>query len=921
MLMRMEAKDIYKLSVDDIFKKFNASTEGLSDEEALQRQKIYGKNKLEVKQKNKLLNDFLNQFKDLLILILIISGLISIFLESYRDAVVLFTIVIINAIIGFIQEYKAEKILDSLKSLVKAKAHLQRSGKLTEISAEEIVPGDIIILEAGDRVPADIRLIEENDLGANDFSLTGESNPVRKFIHEIAETVLLGDRNNMVFMGTTIATGNGKGVAVAIGMQTEIGRIANLSHKTEDELSPLQKELNHVARKMAIIAGCIGGLLFFGGLFREFGLKEAFVFAIAVAASCVPQGMPTQVSVALSLSAGRLAKQKAIIKKLSGVETLGSTHIICTDKTGTLTKNEMTVQHCIIGKNHFSISGVGYEPKGSIFDLSGKEISAAHLKQLKLFFETGILASNAEILPPDPEHPVWHAIGDPTEAALITLAEKVGLSKKVLNQEYQELKEFPFDACRKMMSSIRQINAQTIRAYIKGAPLITLDKCARYFDGQEVKPLTKDQKQYFSQQDEEYAKKAYRVLAYAYRDLSNFNQDLKIQDVERDLTFLGLVAMMDPPRDEVKAAIEAAKQAFIRIIIITGDYALTASAIAQKIGIGAEISVITTNDLAKMSDISLLHSLIHKNIIFSRTSPEDKLRIVDLLKRAGEIIAVTGDGVNDAPALKRADIGVAMGKTGTDVAKESSEIVLIDDSFATLVSAIKEGRIIYTNLKKTITSSITSNGGELFTVLLSLLFGYLYDIPMAILAIQILAVDLGGEMLPLTFLTWDPGEKDIMKEAPRNPTDYILNNRRLFDIAWTGFLMGLFAYLNFILLSVREDFSWVGFSDLDSLVYARGLTLSYVTIVFIQWMNILSRRTKTKVLSSYLWSSPRLLLGYLFSIILLLNISYNPYISQFLQTGPLKLSDWLMAILAAIIFLIIRETYKKLSFSYKKGLI
>lgn len=945
---------MYQLSVEDVLKRYKTTPEGINEKEAKERQIIYGKNKLEVKQKNKMFTRFFKQFTDPMVIILTISGLIAFSLNNIRDAIVLFFIVALNIIISFVQEFKAEKVLDSLKILVKAKAKVMRSGKLIEMNAEDIVPGDIINMEAGDRVPADVRIIEESNFSANDFSLTGESNPVKKFIHAIDREVHLGDRNNLLFMGTTIATGKGKGVIIATGMKTEIGRIADMSRTTSEERSPLQKQLDHVAKKLTLVAGLIGIAIFMAGSFRELSLNESLIFALSVASSIVPQALPTQISIALSLSAGRLSRKKTIIKKLSAVETLGSTHVICTDKTGTLTTNEMTVQEILFGKKRYSVSGVGYEPNGKFFlnenenETENKmEISPEENKFLKPLFLTGIFASTAQISPPDKEHHTWYAIGDPTEAALITLGEKANLNQKKLNETCEELKVFSFDAARKMMTSIRKTPTEKneaatsaasiistksamseistmstektnssktpIRAYIKGAPLIILERCTHYLDGAEIKPMTEKHRKFLIAEDENFAKQAYRILAFAYRDLNEYNEKITMTDVEQQMTFIGMAAMMDPPRTEVKDAMAAAKKAYIRIIVITGDFALTAKAIAQKIGLGDEtnINVIANKELEKMSDLELLHSLIKENIIFSRTAPEDKLRIVDLLKRAGEIVAVTGDGINDAPALKRADIGVAMGKTGTDVAQESAEIVLMNDSFATLVDAIREGRIIYANLKKTIIGTLMACMGELSIVLLSMFFGFYFDMPLSILAIQILAIDMGGEFLPLTALTWDPGEKNIMTEPPRSPTDYILNKRRLMDIAWTSILMGILTYGNFLLFAPREGFSWKGFSNLDSPLYFQALTLSYVTIVFIQLANILSLRTKQSIFSKYLWSNRRLLISYALSIILVLNVSYNPYLSKLLQTGPLNMSDWLMAIAAAGLFLLIQEIYKK----------
>ncbi len=913
--MEQHKIDYYRLSVADTLANLKSQAEGLKIEDAAQRLTFYGKNELISIQKEPTILKFLKQFKDLMVIILIVAGSLSFFLREYRDAIIMFVIVLINASIGFIQEYKAEKVMDSLKSLVKAKAVVIRNGQEIEVNGSELVPGDIVQLEEGQSVPADLRIIKENTLGTNDFSLTGESNPTRKFIHEINGDCALGDRNNMVFMGTTVAVGNGLGIVTATGMQTEIGRIANLSQQTVEELSPLQKELNHLAKNLTLIIIIVAGSLFIFGLLLKFSLKEAFLFALGISAACVPEGLPAQVSVALSLAAGRLAKQNAIVKKLSAIETLGSTHIICTDKTGTLTKNEMTVQKIMIGLRSLEVSGIGYENNGKVLDEQGNPLSEKELKDYQLFFENGVFASNARVNPPDSEHNNWYAIGDPTEAALMTLANKAGLDAAKMDESFTELHEFTFDSVRKRMSSLRQMNGH-VGIYVKGSPQSVLLKCEKIWDGKTVRAITEEDRKAIQSQDDACALSALRNLGYAYKEIPSYSEALKMEEVESGLTWLGLVSMIDPPREEVKDAMDAALKANIRVIIITGDYALTAKAIAEKIGLNStkeqkEIVVVNGEELHKISDIDLLHKLIYSNIVFARTAPEDKLRIVGLLKKVGEIVAVTGDGVNDAPALKKADIGVAMGKTGTDVAKNSSGIILLDDSFATLVTAIKEGRVIYQNLKKTIMSSLTSNGGELFALLLSIPGSLLMGFPISIITVQILAIDLVGEMLPLTFLTWDPPQPRIMTEAPRNPEEHIMNKFSIIDLTWSGLLMGGIAYINFILIFIRENKSLQHIST-DDPFYFKATTLTYISIVFVQWANILSRRAGGRefVISSYLWSNKRLLLGYAISLFFLLVIVYNPFISQFTRTAPLGLIDWAYALGGALVYLAIRESKK-----------
>jgi len=905
----------YQRSVEEILKTLSTRREGLSEKDAPRRLEFYGRNKLATGKRDPLIFKLLREFKDLMVIILIVAGLLSIYMDDYRSATIMFLIVIINALIGFFQEYKAERIMNSLKMLIAAKAKVLRDDKLVEIESVQLVPGDIVRLEEGDAVPADLRVFEEHELSTNDFALTGESNPTRKFTHAIDGEVAIGDRNNIAFMGTTVATGNAYGIAVKTGMQTEIGRIAHLSQELKTELSPLQQELNYLAKKITIITLAVAGILFVIALGVHFTLREAFIFAVGVASAMVPEGLPAEVSVALSLAAGRLAQKKAVIKKLSAVETLGATHVICTDKTGTLTKNEMTVQKLLIGDREFEVTGVGYEPKGDICDKAGCLVPKQETEQYKLFFETGVFASNAKVNPPDKTHPNWYCIGDPTEAALITLGEKMGLNPSAMDKQFPEIREFAFDAARKRMSSVRKRDGKTI-AYVKGAPLSVLACCTHIWDGEKVRLITNEDREFIRQKSDEYASQALRNLGYAYRELPNYHEDMKMAEVERQLIWLGQVSMIDPPREEVAAAMEMAKKAFIRVIIITGDYALTAEAIAKKIGLagdekGKGLMMVTGDELSKMTDFELLQKLIYTNLIFARTSPEDKLRIVNLIKRAGEVVAVTGDGVNDAPALKRADIGVAMGKTGTEVAKDSSEIILLDDSFATLVSAVKEGRTIFQNIKKSTFACLTTNTGELTAVLLSLAAAALFKTPMAILGLQILAIDLVGQLLPVTFLTWDPTQEGIMNQAPRNPSDHVFNRKTLISMAWTGLLMGAIGFANFLWLFQRNGFSPWGIQDSNPL-YFRAITLTYVSLVLISWMNILSKRTADgeSIFSRYLWSNGRLLLSFVFSLILVCGLVYIPIVQNFLSTAPLIWSDWLYAVLGALIYLAIYEAVK-----------
>lgn len=906
-------KPFYQLSNQESLSKLESSKKGLSNTESASRQKVYGQNKLSVINRKNPFSLYISQFKDLMIILLIISSLIAFYLNDLRTAIILLVIVFLNSLIGFIQEFKAEKILESLKAIIHPQAKVFRAGKLLETNSEDLVPGDLVFVEAGDAVPADLRIIEEMNLSTNDFALTGESNPTRKFSHQINGEVELSERNNLIFMGTTVATGHAYGLVIGTGMNTELGKIANLSQSTRQEMSPLQIELNNLAKKLTFGTILLSLLLASIALKENFSFKEAFIFAIGIAASMVPQGLPAQVSVALSLSAGRLAKQKAIIKKLSSVETLGSTSIICTDKTGTLTKNEMTVQNLLCNQKIYKVTGNGYEPAGK-FILNKKDLDQDQLKSLEFFLLTGYFASNARISPPDSHHPNWYCIGDPTEGAMISLAAKAGLDLAELDETSPELSEFSFDSVRKRMSSIRDLNGKNY-LFVKGSPLSILEKCTHIQIDQKIRPITSKDIDFIKKYDDQWAFNAMRNLGFAYKPLDHNWKKISMENAESKLIFLGLVSMIDPPRIEVAAAMAAAHLAQIKVIIITGDYALTAYAIAQKIGLAnpKQIQLIDGKKLRQLSDHQLSKILEADHLIFARTSPEDKLRIVELLKKKGEIIAVTGDGINDAPALKSAHIGVAMGKTGTEVAKESAEIILTDDSFSTLVNAIQEGRIIFQNLRKTILSCITSNGGELFTVLISLAMGAIFQIPIAITAVQILAIDLIAEMLPLTALTWDPPLSSLMEEKPRNTKAHLLDFKNILDLIFSGFLMGALAYGNYFLLISGSNWEIASLTT-DSSNYMRATALTYITIVFCQFANILSRRAgKNSVFSKYIYSNKKLLLAFATSIFLICNIIYNPTIAYYFGTAPLITNDWIMGIVAGFLYLIIREGSKKFS--------
>lgn len=899
----------YRLAPDEVLAQLRSKPEGLSAGEAARRLEQLGPNSLKVANKEPWPLTYAQQFKDLMILLLLASSAISLYLGDARTAIVLLALVFFNTAIGFLQEFKAEKLMESLEKLVVAKARVLRGSKLVEVPSSELVLGDVVYIEEGDSVPADVRVLDEEELATNDFALTGESNPTRKFVHAIAANVGIAQRQNLVFMGTTAATGHGHGVVVATGMNTELGRIASLSQDIDTSLSPLQKEMNHIAARVTqgtvLLCAILLPISIRGGL----GNKEAFLFAIGIASSIIPQGLPAEINTALAQAAGKLARARALVKKLSAVETLGACAVICTDKTGTLTKNEMTVQSLLIGKTEYGVTGTGYETNGEIVDESGKPLDKKTLAEIELFFATGAMASNAKVNPPDAEHATWYCLGDPTEGAIITLACKAGVDPAELDKKHKELKEFQFDSARKRMSSVREYNGK-IYLFVKGAPESVLGLSTKLWDHGHARPLERADRTFFTKYNERLAGQAMRNLAFAYRELPSFDaKTMHLEDVEKDLIFLGMVSELDPLREEVPAAMVAARKAHIKISIVTGDYAITAKAIAVRAKLADnpdDIVVVSGEELQDLSDMQVLSLARRGSVIFSRVAPEDKLRIVKLVQDSGRVVAVTGDGINDAPALKRADIGVAMGLTGTDVAKQSAEIVLLDDSFHTLVGAIQQGRTIFQNIKKGTLSCFTSNAAELVVNLVSLAAATIFRVPLAMSVMEILAIDLIAELFPIAALGWDKADGEVMIEEPRDPHDHILNTKSILDLLWCGVLIGGFAFINYLWFYYRHGANPQDFPSVNPLHF-QATALTYLTIVLCQLANILQRRSSNGLFTRYQFHNKQLWLAMALSIFCILNIIYNPWIAPYFQAGSLGVVDWLLAISAAALFIAIRE--------------
>jgi len=909
----MPDRQYFQMSVQEALDSLGTTPKGLPRDEAERRFNELGPNELTAELKAPKWMIFVSQFKDLLVLILIIAAVISFTIGSVRDGAVMMAIVVVNAIIGFVQEYKAEKIVDSLKNLISSPAKVMIDGELSEVSQDKLVPGDVIYIEAGDRIPADMRIIESFDLRTNDFSLTGESTPQGKGTNAIAEAAVIGDRDNMAYVGTTAASGTATGVVVATGMNTEMGKIANMTQETSETQSPLEKELGALARWLTTLVAIIGTILFVVSMWQGFGLLTSMIYALGIAVALVPQALPAQVTVAMSATSKRLAEQRAVVKSLPAVETLGSTSVICTDKTGTLTKNEMTVTKLWFNGGHYEMTGVGYEPEGEILGPDGQELKQEQIDEIEIMMDAATMASNAEIHEPDEEHSGWYPVGDPTEAALVAMSTKLGTRSPTEDEENPELQEFPFDSERKRMSSVREFGEHKQLA-MKGATRSVLSVCKSiYRDGKAV-PITEDDKEKIVAISEDYSSEALRVLAIAFRPLGTDDRDYTMEEVERDVTFLGLTGMIDPPKEGVAESMEECHEAQIRTFIMTGDHAVTAQAVGREIGLsreGREAPVITGQELHSMRDSALTEAMEGTDaMIFSRVDPEDKLRIVKLLEAQREVVAVTGDGVNDAPALKRADIGVAMGRIGTDVAKEASELVLLDDSFPTLVDAVQEGRTIYANLRKTVLASMTTNAAELAVVLLGLAAVSLRNWAIPILAIQILAIDLLAEILPLTALTFDPSGENIMREPPRDPAAHIMNRSTATEVIFLGVLMGALAFANFGLFMWRNGITFT-VDHADAFMYARATTVTYLTIGYCQFINVLSRRyERTSLFNRNFWNNRTLLWSIVISIVMTSVAVYGPFVSDWLAFARLSSTDWVYVLGSAAVYLVVFEFIK-----------
>jgi len=867
---------------------------GLNSDEVAKRLEKYGPNALKEAPPRSLLAMFLDQLKETLVLILIVAAIVSGFLGEWADTVVILIIVVLNSVLGVIQENKAEQALKALKAMTKAHVKVLRDGKVTQIEVDGLVPGDVFMLEAGDSVPADARLVEVASLRVNEAALTGESVPVEKDLKVIGEDdPPIGDRKNMVFMGTIVTGGRGKAVVVGTGMDTELGRIAQMLQETPPDPTPLQRQLASLGKTLGIAAGIIVAVVFITGLLRGEDVLGMFLTAVALAVAAIPEGLPSVVTIVLALGVTRMSERNAVIRRLPAVETLGVATYICSDKTGTLTKNEMTVTRIYVDQQFFEITGTGYTPEGEFITGDGQKVNPMQQKVPELMLLGGLLNSDARL---EQTGKGYQIIGDPTEGALIVAGAKAGLTKEEAEAKYRRLKEIPFDSERKMMTTFHKMH-DTVVSFTKGAPDVLLSRCTKVILDEGIIPLTEELIQNYLQVNSRLASQGQRVLALAYREWTELPDNPTTDTAERDLTFVGFYAIQDPPRPEVKDAVEVSRKAGIKTVMITGDHQETALAIAKTLTIYREgDEVLTGSQLEQMSDEELKKHVL-KTTVYARVSPEHKLRIVAALKEHNQVVAMTGDGVNDAPALRRADIGAAMGITGTEVAKEASAMVLLDDNFATIVNAVREGRTIYSNIRKSIEFLLSCNTGEIITIFSAILFG----LGSPLTPIQILWMNLVTDSLPALALGVEPPETGVMEKPPRDPKAGVFSGGVGIDIVIQGAVIGFLALSAF----------WLGLNWGRTLEEAH--TMAFLTISFSQLVHAFNARNFEESLFSIGIGTNRALVGAFFaSAALQLIVIFVPFLRNLFETAVLRFSDWLLVIGLCLVPLLVVEVQKAL---------
>jgi Ca2+-transporting ATPase len=890
------AQEWHVFTIGEVEERLPSTRQGLTQEEAAERLRTYGRNELREEPGETVVQIFFRQFRSFLMRILLVATVISLIIGETVDALAILVILLLNGVLGTAQEWQAEQAIHQMKRMLGLRTVVIRQGDLQEIDVAEVVPGDLIVLEPGKKVPADIRLREASGLEADEAALTGESIPVEKDARPLAPGTPLSERTNMAYMGTVIVNGHAKGYAVATGMRTEFGQIAQLSRETRRERTPLMERLDRLGSTIGKITLVLAAVALGLGLFQGLPLFEMFLLGISLAVAFIPEGLPAVITMTLALGVKELARKQCLIRHLPASETLGSVTVICTDKTGTLTKNEMTVIGIRLPSGAvFEVTGTGYEPKGSFLP-KGEQADPGTKEGLSALLTAGIRCNNATLIREGTEYRI---IGSPTEGALVVAARKAGFSEQE-SRSPLPVTEFSFDSARKRMTMVYPLETGYI-AYVKGAPEIILSLSSRYREGSGELPLSEEMREGIRRQYEESAASGLRVIALAERHLGA--GDIPPPDkVERDLTFLGIAGILDPPRPEVAAAIRTCYSAGIDVLMITGDSPLTARAIGDRIGLQSE-GVLTGPEIETLSQDALTRTL-GKTKILARVSAEHKLQVIESLSRSGHVIAMTGDGVNDAPALKKAHIGIAMGIKGTDVAKESSDMILLDDNFASIVAGVRQGRREFDNIKKFTGYLLSSNAGEVVAIFAALLL----ELPFILVPVQILWINLVTDGVTALSLGVEREEIDVMQQKPRSAEEPVLGRNLFVALAITGFYIGLVAL---ILFTTRYD----PLAD-----EARARTLAFTAIIVLESINLFNFRSLRFPLQRIGPLSNRyLLLAMVATILLQILAVYTPVFQVFLQTVPLAIGDWVQIVLWGIPILLLGELYKYFLATRKSG--
>ncbi|WP_057890902.1 cation-translocating P-type ATPase [Companilactobacillus nantensis] len=896
--------------IEQLLNKLRTTSNGLTQTEATKRQATYGPNTINHSKQKSQIKAFLKNFISLMAILLWASGLIAMLTGSMELGIAIWLVNIINGIFSFWQEHKAAKATDSLMAMLPTYTRVYRDGKIEQLNATELVPGDVFELQAGNSVPVDARLLEATSVQVDQSALTGETVPESKNVKFLSGEGKFSE-SNLVYAGTTVGAGDGKAVTIATGMKTEFGKIASLTQKQNKEVSPLQNELNRLTKQISLIAMGIGLAFFVAAiLVVHHPVAQSFIFALGMIVAFIPEGLLPTVTLSLAQGVQRMAKKHALVKDLNSVETLGETTVICSDKTGTLTQNQMTVNHIWLPSGIYTVSGQGYVNNGKI-QKHQQDIDYQTDPDLKqLLTIAGFNNDTSVEYAKDTNKP--KILGTPTEAALIILAQKAGFPIEESLKNSPRLKELPFDSDRKRMTTIHQQGNQLLVA-VKGSLSDLLKQCTTIQDHGNVRQITADDKKAISQANRMYATKGLRSLSFAYQTIPYTGPEqldkMTIENTEQNLTFVGLTVMADPPRPEIYDAVKKCHNAKIKIIMVTGDSEITAKSIAVKIGITSDKArVVTGTELDEMNSQALTEAL-KGEIIFARVAPEQKYKIVSTLQKMGQIVASTGDGVNDAPALKKANIGVAMGVTGTDVAKDAADMILTDDNFASIVAAIEEGRTVYSNIQKFLLYIFNSNVPEAIPSVLFLLSRGLIPLPLTVL--QILVVDLGTDMLPALGLGSEQPEPGIMNQAPRSRNSHLLDKHLILTaFAWYGAIAS--AVSTFAYFFVNMQNGWPVQKLLSSGIgYNRATTMTLAAIIFCQIAAALNCRSKyTSVFKLGLFSNHRIWAGIIFEIALLAILVYTPGIQSVFNTAPLQVKDWIFLVIVPIPIFLVEELRK-----------